>query len=73
MGCCHISPSVFRLEPESIVEILLDHIKPFAVIAGANPSGEYCRNPGSKSTELFGIRFALKKMEGRAGENDSRC
>jgi hypothetical protein len=52
---------------------LLDHFQPFAVIAGANPKGEYCRNPGSKSTELFGIRFALKKMEGRAGENDSRC
>jgi len=63
MGCCHISPSVFRLEPERIVEILLDHFKPFAVIAEANPRGEFCRKPGSKSTELFGIRFAVENIE----------
>jgi hypothetical protein len=52
---------------------LLDHFQPFAVIAGANPKGEYCRNPGSKSTELFGIRFVGKKLKALPALNDSRC
>jgi hypothetical protein len=55
-----MSPSGLRLLSEKTIDILLDHFKLFAVIAGANPNNEYCRNPGAKSTELFGIRFAVE-------------
>jgi hypothetical protein len=54
-----------RLGPEKTIEILLDHFNFFALIAGANPNGEYCRNPAAKSTELFGMRSEVGKNRRR--------
>jgi ribosomal 50S subunit-associated protein YjgA (DUF615 family) len=44
---------------------LLDHFKPFAVLAVRRPTIEYCSNSGVKSTEMCGPLFRWEKGKRR--------